>query len=428
MSIKPYYTSVDLIEAVKRKIMFPVSQSTFTDEDILKFANEEMFISQVPTILMHHEEFFVTYKVVPLKPNTSRYPIPSRAIGMKLRDLMWRDTNGTLYEMTRINADNKTQYQRGLGVNEAIHKFYLEGNDVVLIPPVSSSISGSLVMFFFIRPNQLVLNDRAAFIKGFEKTITINNTSLNPGDTLIIGGYIFKATNSAIPASNEFQIGTTSVDTANNIVNLLNNFNELDIIANNNGGSSNIITISFSDLSIAMFQNSPYFETEISSNIFSNNNSGIVITDDITIVFDNIPPHIGNGSVIDFLETEGGHKIKGYDVKIGQNAISGNKITFTLQQVSISLVVGDYICLANECIIPQIPSDLHNALAERTCARILAAIGDQQGLQVNMAKIAEINQSQSYLIDNRVEGAPIKINTKNSPLYWNKRITRRRLF
>jgi hypothetical protein len=79
-------------------------------------------------------------------------------------------------------------------------------------------------------------------------------------------------------------------------------------------------------------------------------------------------------------------------------------------------------------IIPQIPSDLHNALAERTCARILAAIGDQQGLQVNMAKIAEINQSQNYLIDNRVEGAPVKINTKNSPLYWNKRITRRRLF
>jgi len=428
MSAKPYYTSVDLIEAVKRKIMFPVSQSTFTDEDILKFANEEMFISQVPTILMHHEEFFVTYKVVPLKPNTSRYPIPNRAIGMKLRDVMWRDTNGTLYEMTRINADNKTQYQRGLGVNEAIHKFYIEGNDVVLIPPVSSSISGSLVMFFFIRPNQLVLNERAAFITGFEKTITIDNATLNPGDSIVIGSYIFKATNSPAPASNEFQIGATSIDTANNLVTLLNNFNQLDITANNNGGSSNIITISFTDLSIAMFQNSPYFETEIASNIFSNNSSAISIPDTITIVFDKIPNHIGNGSIIDFLETDGGHKIKGYDIKIGKNAISGNKITFNLEQVPISLVVGDYICLAGECIIPQIPSDLHNALAERTCARILAAIGDQQGLQINMAKIAEINQNQSYLIDNRVEGAPIKINTKNSPLYWNKKVTRRRLF
>ena len=56
MSKKPYYTSNALIEAVKRNISFPISQVTFSEEDILTFADEEMFLEQVPSILQFHEE------------------------------------------------------------------------------------------------------------------------------------------------------------------------------------------------------------------------------------------------------------------------------------------------------------------------------------------------------------------------------------
>jgi hypothetical protein len=82
---KPYYTSADIIESVKRKIAVPLSQNTFTQLDVLSFANEEMFISQVPSVLQFHSEYFVTYVTIPLFTNVSRYPIPSRAIGQKLR-------------------------------------------------------------------------------------------------------------------------------------------------------------------------------------------------------------------------------------------------------------------------------------------------------------------------------------------------------
>ena len=40
MAKKPYYTSNTLIEAVKRKMAMPISQVTFSDADILAFADE----------------------------------------------------------------------------------------------------------------------------------------------------------------------------------------------------------------------------------------------------------------------------------------------------------------------------------------------------------------------------------------------------
>jgi len=45
---------------------------------------------------------------------------------------------------------------------------------------------------------------------------------------------------------------------------------------------------------------------------------------------------------------------------------------------------------SNQCIIPQIPPELHSGLAERTAARILASLGDMSGLQASNAKIQEL--------------------------------------
>src|SRR5690348_4097049 len=111
MAKLPYYSSNTLIEAVKRNIAFPIAQATFSEEDILRFADEEMFLEQVPSIMQYHEEYFVFNEEVPLVANQTRYPIPKRAIGMKLRDLFYKDTQGQLVEMSRINPDDKSYMQ-----------------------------------------------------------------------------------------------------------------------------------------------------------------------------------------------------------------------------------------------------------------------------------------------------------------------------
>ena len=151
MATTPWYTSDKLIEAVKRKILFPISQNTLTEDDILAFANEEMFIAQVPAVMQYHEEYFVYRVQVPLVTNISRYPIPDRAIGMKLRDLFWSDQSGNYFEMTRISSGDKAFFQRNIGANQAIHKFYLENNDILLTPSVVGDPSGKLNFFIFLR-------------------------------------------------------------------------------------------------------------------------------------------------------------------------------------------------------------------------------------------------------------------------------------
>lgn len=405
---KPWFTSSDLIEAIKRKISFPISQVTFTEDDLLAFANEEMMISQVPSVLSYHEEYFVTTLTVPLLARQNKYPIPERAIGMKLRDIFWSDQSGNLFEMTRINSEDRAFFQQNLGATQAIHKFYLEGNNVVLTPSLIDNPTGSLVFVYFLRPNQLVTNDQAAIINYFTETLTVDNTNIVAGDTITIEDQIFTAV-SGSPSANEFQIGGTSIATANNIVTAINTNGIL--IANNGSPSTAVISLKYTDLS---------FE------ISTSNSLGLSILETQGIEFDQIPSRFTDGALVDFLQTRPGHKTRAIDIKIPVGAISTNSIEFIPDTVPEDLVIGDYVCLANECIIPQIPSDLHTGLAERTCARILASLGDKQGLDDSNAKIAEIESRQGTLLDNRVEGAPQKITARHSLLRFNKMGVRRR--
>src|ERR1700722_4636050 len=209
----PYYTSNDLITSVQRKIAVPLSQNTFTMSDVLAFANEEIFISQVPSILQFHSEYFVTYLSIPLLSNVSRYTIPSRSIGQKLRSVFWQDTSGNMFEMTQVAEEDRAFYQRNIGTNQAIHKFFIEGNDIVLTPGLITNPTGQLIFVYYLRPNQLVKNDRAAIINNFFQTITLNNSLINPLDIVTIGvdanaagpGFV----NFPFPAVNGYITGNT---------------------------------------------------------------------------------------------------------------------------------------------------------------------------------------------------------------------------
>lgn len=399
MSFKAWYTSDGLIAAVKRKISFPTYQSTFSDEDILAFANEEMVIAQVPSIMTYHEEYLVYSKVVPLEANKNRYPIPERAIGLKLRDVFYMDSNGNLSEMTRINPDDRPFFESTSSTaNSGMRRFFIENNDVVVLPIPTTGAAGSLMMTYFLRPNQLVKDNRAAIISNFCNLVTINNADLVAGDTISIGGETFTAVVGS-PSDNEFEIGANSIVTATNLVASINTNGV--VVANNGSPSISTVTVEHDDLTYI-------FETS--------NPDAFEIDERQCIKFSSIPTIITSGSYIDFLQTKPGHKIKQMDVKIPNNSISTDKIFFTASTIPTDLIVGDYICLAGESIIPQIPTDLHNVLAERTCARILAAIGDVEGLQATNAKLQEMEIRQGAIIDSRVVGAPQKILNRNSLL------------
>lgn len=410
MAIKPWMTSSDLIESVKRKIAIPINQRTFSEEDILAFGNEEMMISQVPDILVYHEEYFVQKEDVPLVNGQRNYPIPERALGQKLRDVFYKDSNNNLFEMVRVNPNDRSYWQGESNSTNYFQKYYLEGNDIVLAPINVSVVTGKLQMTYFLRPNQLVPNAKAAISKYFLKDIEIDNTTLVVGDTFTISDTVFTVV-AGSPGNNEFEIGATSIDTATNLVNAINA--NVGFLSVNGTPSTSTVTVKYLARDLA-------FETS--------NEVAFVISTDMGIEFiDNLPVNIVDGINVDFLQTKGGHKTLAMSIPLPLGSTSTNSITFAEGIIPESFVIGDYICEEYECIIPQIPSDLHNGLAERICGRILSAQGDMAGYQLSGSKLLDIKKSEGELLDNRVEGSTQKIIQRKSLLAFMSMGFRRRL-
>ena len=396
MATTPWLTSDDLIDIVKKRISFPISQNTLSEEDILKFASYELFDSQVPSIMEYHEEFFVFTHEYVLETDKLRYQIPDRAVGMTIRDVFLKSADGNLREMTRISPENKAYFQQAGSTNNDIYRFYIESDDIVLTNRNVYPNGQSLVITYYLRPNSLVKNERAAIATYFTKTITVSNTSLVSGDSVTIGS-------TTLEAGVDFSIGANSNVTASNLSNAIN--------------SSGIIsTVSTNQITVKTKQQSTTYTTT--------NDASFVIQTGLGIEFSSIPTNIENGSVIDFLQTKGGHRTYKIGYELASNAISSNIINFPTGVIPSNFVVGDYICLENESIIPQIPSDLHSLLAEKTCSRILMSLGDQAGLQTSSLKIAELERKQATIVDNRVEGAPVKLVNKNALLRLQKKTRR----
>lgn len=297
-----FLTSSTLIETVKRIALIPTSQSTFTDADFLAFANQEMRIGIVPTIMTHHQEYFVIDSPeIPLVPDQNHYEIPNRAIGGKFRDVFYVDTAHNLQAMTRINPDNRSYFQQTNLQNRFVF-YYIQGTDVVLTPNVGPTPVGALLFSYYLRPNELVSEDRVG---------TITNIS-----------------------------------------------------------------------------------TGVSTTVFT---------------LDSIPTGFTTSVLYDMLQTNPGHKTLNLDISPTAIDITNKTITFNNSDVSSDIIVGDYIAFAGESIIPQIPSELHDVLAQRVALRCLQALGDQAGYSIAQSKLAEMNTSTSVLVDNRSEGNAEKI-------------------
>jgi hypothetical protein len=397
MATYPWYDSQKLIDEVKLRISLPIAQETYNNEKILKLANAVLFDSQVPSVMEYHQEFYVYREEVELQDNKVRYAIPSRAIGMRLRDVFYKDTNGNIAKLTRINPDNEDIFQ-SVNTNYALpYTFYIENNDVVLVAMTPSGTEGSLVFSYFLRPNNLVENERAFTISDFSKEITIDNSSLVAGDTVTVGDLEFEAVASGA-SDLQFDIGPSSIVSASNLVNAINDDGTYS--ATNGTPATAVVTITFTDRTTD-------FETD-------NEDAFDISTDIILNGDDTVPDNITNSSYVDFLQTRSGHKIYSYDVLLGNDAVSGSSLVMDDDDVPTDLIVGDYVCSAYECIIPQLPTELHSLLVERTCEKILTAQGDVELLGSVQQKIQTLEKNQGTLIDNRVDGSPQKVLNRNS--------------
>jgi hypothetical protein len=296
---KSYMDSEALIKSVKSRALLPTSQSTFTNDDFLAFANEEMAIGLVPDVLIMHEDYLMYTELLLLETNVTRYKIPYRAIGNKLREVQYQDNSGNAYPMTRIGVADIPYYN--LATNNNAYAFYVENNEICIVPQnLTPPTNAYLRMTYYMRPNQLVTSDQVAVV--------------------------------------------SSVDRNTGVIQLVN-----------------------------------------------------------------LPEAFNVSQKLDIIKVQSPNKTLDYDITPLAINSTSKTITLNLNDVPDALEAGDNIALAEQCCIPQVPSDLHVMLAHRTAMRCLDALGDTEGLQNAAAKLGEMKASSTVLIDNRVEDAPRKI-------------------
>jgi hypothetical protein len=375
-----------LIKTIKRRGFLPSSQETFLDEDFLEMATEEVNLGLVPLIQRMHEEHLVYFEDIIIVEGNQRYPIPPRAHGNKLRDVFLVDANNNAYDMQRYSVgdiadfSNNTSYGNSRG-------FYLENNDIVL-SGFDTSPNQKLRVYFYMRPNTLVKVDRGATV--------ISKSTGTQIDYL----------NSKSGSVSNISVATQTVITSTS--------------HNLSGGDSVTITGSDSTPSI----DGTFLVNVIDSNSFSiptpvtvagTTGSWVKVILVNSFSFSKTPKVFSGATLFDIVQHTSPNKILYYNIPVNFLDSNLNNISFPVS-LSPSVSVGDYITLAEETIVPNIPTELHPLLAQRVAVACLEAMGDEQNKQSAERKLKEMEMNANTFLDNRVEGAQIKIKSKNSPL------------
>ena len=153
------FLTEDLVESVKQRSFIPISQSTFTDTQIIALLNEELRLSLVADILGAREDFFLTTKQTSIIANKDHYLIPNLCIGNNLKAVFIVDSSGNRKMIERRDVDRSDE----LSVTGEPEKFYFEGDEIVLMPKPSMA-TDSILFSYFRKPNQLIATSSCAKI------------------------------------------------------------------------------------------------------------------------------------------------------------------------------------------------------------------------------------------------------------------------
>jgi len=183
---KPQYNTEELIASIKRRCSVPTSQLTYTEEDFVLLANDELQGEVVPLIMSTREEYFVDF----IDINTTRdgiIPIPAEAVGAKLRTVAYvQQTNPLLLiNLPLLNLD----VVAGVGANFinglTFTGFYIQDNSICLYPNTSVPTGTQIRLYFYRRSLVLAQPSQYGQIRSInENTNTIVLDSL-PNDWVV---------------------------------------------------------------------------------------------------------------------------------------------------------------------------------------------------------------------------------------------------
>lgn len=140
-----------------------------------------------------------------------------------------------------------------------------------------------------------------------------------------------------------------------------------------------------------------------------------------TFNMNSIPNEYSNLPEMDFVGNKVPNKVLKFDITPLSVNRTQKTITFNTEDIDDTISVGDYICQQYTSPFLNMPTEMHSLLAQRASIYILEALGDTEGLRNAMTRLQGMETSIQTILEDRVEGAPQKINPRHSPLsqtFW----------
>lgn len=148
------YTTTELLDAIRREGNIPAAQGDYDDEDLLAYADTEIWGPILKLILSGRENYYLAYSDIAVNA-TGLYSIPTRAWLGKLADI--HHVQGT--SIAQVTRTEIGQLGSTTSAPNGGTSFYLYGNKLMVL---NNPTSGYIRLWYFCRASALVPEASAA--------------------------------------------------------------------------------------------------------------------------------------------------------------------------------------------------------------------------------------------------------------------------
>lgn len=139
------------------------------------------------------------------------------------------------------------------------------------------------------------------------------------------------------------------------------------------------------------------------------------VDDAYTLTFDSVPSNIVDSEFMDIVACRPNFKLLGMDLSV--NTVTSTTIEFTAPYPT-GILPGDFVCLAGETPIPQVPYEVHDLLAQAAAWEIATATGSTRKDAIKDA-LKDLREQVTMLLSPRSDGsARVIVNRSRLGRMW----------
>lgn len=174
------YTANSLLDQIKLEAYIPVAQGNFSAAQLLSIADSEILNTICPTLVSMDENWYLESETQAFVGNQASYTLPQYAMWLKLKRVDLMNQNQVL-PITRSDVP-QLQYSN-TNQNGTPYSFFLKHDVVTFFPTPAAGITYDFRIWFYRRPNQMVVESEAAQILSVNKVTGVVTYTAAPPAT-----------------------------------------------------------------------------------------------------------------------------------------------------------------------------------------------------------------------------------------------------